>query len=76
MARRDMDCAGPSIHGDELGGQNHGCAREKGVLRADAFESVAGKRFHRFAGRLEAGGGAKLWDKFVSENEGFCSRGC
>ena len=62
MSRRDVDRAGAGIHGDELGGQNHGCARKQGVLRADAFESVAGERFHRFAGRLEAGGGAKLRD--------------
>src|SRR5207248_5811833 len=41
------------------------------MLRADAFEFVAGKRFHRFAGRLEAGGGAKLWDQFVGEDERF-----
>src|SRR5689334_16560946 len=77
MSRRNVNRASAAIHGDELGGQDHGCALKKGVLRADAFESVAGKRFHRFAGRLEAGSGTKLWDQFVRENESFCfcSRG-
>ena len=63
----------PRVHGDELGQQDHGSARQKGMLRADAFEFVAGKRLHRFAGRFETGGGAKLGDEFIGENEGFCS---
>ena len=43
MARRDMDGARAGIHGNEPRSQNHNRAREKRVLRADAFEFVAGK---------------------------------
>src|SRR5881394_1930945 len=75
MTRRDVDRAGAGVHGYEIRDQNHGRAGEKGMLRADAFEFVAGKRFHRFAGRLEAGGGAKLWDQFVGEDERFGGSG-
>src|SRR6476619_1266689 len=66
-----MDRTGATVHGDELGRQDHGSAREKGMLCADAFEFVAGKRLRRFAGWFETGDGTKLRNEFISENEDF-----
>src|SRR6266550_6162371 len=43
------------------------------MLCADAFEFVAGERLHRFPGWFETGGGTKLGNEFVGENESFCS---
>ena len=73
MAGCDVDRTGASVHGDELGQQDHGSARQKGMLCTDAFEFVAGKRLYRFAGWFETGGGTKLGNEFVGENESFGS---
>ena len=49
MTGRDVDRAGAGIHRDEIGGQDDGGARQKRMLRADAFDLAAGKRLHRLA---------------------------
>ena len=64
-----MHAAGAGVHRDKISRQDDRGAGQKRMLRADAFELVAGKRLQRFANRLPAGRGANGSDQFLRQHE-------